>query len=369
MEGGQSGRAVNQLSNLQNMAAGDFTASNIAAIKLNLQNAWGNSQLSREMAPNVDAARAVIQNQSSNNVVQLVTDSSKDYDVNVYWIDPCTAATQACSSACDFTPAQLESKSQAYTLTLCREAEFAVSEDVEKSNYITTDQQITTGFQMKMRDIEEWVNTQVMLKINSFAGPNFYPTPWTYDAADTTTEVPTADWNAQMMANLVVQANRNKLTNAPYLLNDGSLAVDFLNRQWDSGNLDGKGDAARISALPIYYDWQAFAAAGLTDNMFMIDRSAIAYANKTDNPDTARYVQGDVNMWIYTMKSNYLPNTKFDVFHRLTCAWNATKNREYFVHAFKIRFKGDFLLNPKGCSQTVNGVTGQTTGVLSYTKV
>jgi hypothetical protein len=253
-------------------------------------------------------------------------------------------------------------------LALCREAEFSVRDDTEKTNIYTTAELMAQGFAFAGKQLDEYISQQVLLKLKSYMGVNVHPEPWTYDAVANTTDVPAVDYNAKMMAELVLDAQMNKMPSA-YLIDSGSLYVDFLNRSWDAPNLDGKGDAVRIQALKTYFDMWNFAPAGVTENTFMINRSAVVLASKNDVPDPLRYVGGDVNMWTYTMASPSLPGIKFDVFHRLTCAYDATKKREYFVHAFKVRVKFDLLKNPNGCPVTINSVVYNPTGIISYTKV
>ena len=153
-----------------------------------------------------------------------------------------------------------------------------------------------------------------------------------------------------------------------YFLNNGSLFIDFYNAMINEGNLDGKGNATIIKQLKMYFDQINFGKAGLTDDLFAINKNAVALKTVNRHHDVPRVIGGKVGQTRYTIKSPNLAGVKYDAYYELTC--KTVGGKDHLFHTWRFVVNGLVALNPTGCPITVNiGGTPTTvsqTGVLSY---
>lgn len=342
------------------MAAGDFSATELLKIQLMSERMWTDGILAREGEPQAEAAKAVLENQTAR--FSELNTRDKDLKINVTFINTCEIEDEACVDNCDLDEPQLESGAKEYEIDICRKTGFSVDQETTRTNIYDTQMIAAEGMARSIQKLDEFWARQVLLKLNTFAGINSYPQPWTFDDTDMTTEVPGSDYNLGMTAHLMLQARMNRLGN-PYYIENGLLQADILNAQFDAGNFDGRGDAARVRALNMYSDPVNFALSGISDTLFSVSTGAVAFKTANRNPDTPVTYGGSVNQTRYTVNSRVLPGVKYDVYHTLRCDEG---NR--LVYVWRLETNGGIWLNPEGCPIVIGEETFQNTGVLSYTK-
>lgn len=346
------------------MAAGDFSASELLQIKLKAEQMWTNSQFANSLKANAQAAVAVLENQTAT--FTPLTGRDKDTSIGINFINPCAVVAEDCESNCDLTEPELETGVKEYELDLCKKSGFSV--DVEKLRTNTYDREeiVARGLAQAVKVLDEWWAQQVLIKLKAFAGVNVFPSPWTWNAATSDTEIPSAQYNLDIIANLLHQATMNRMPDA-YFINNGDLMVEWMNAQLQAGNLDGKGDAARIAAIRMFFDPWNFGAAGVTENIFSVAPGAVAMATKVRNPDSPTVIGGSVQQTLYTIPSGVLPGVRYDAYYTVKCVTVA--NKAHYVHTWRLETNGGIFLNPEGCPVEVEAVTYTPTGVLSYAKV
>lgn len=346
------------------MAAGDFTATQLLKIKLKAEQMWKNSQLNNSLAANAEAAKAVLENQTAR--ITELQNPDKDREVTINWINPCAMEAADCESNCDIDEAELETDGKDYALDLCKKTGFNVDREKIRTNSYEREEIVAAGMMRALTVLDEWWAGQALTKLKAFAGVNVAPAPWTYNDGTSTTEVPAADWTLDMIANFLYQTQLNKMPGS-YYINDGNLWVQWMNAQLQSGNLDGKGDAARIAAIKMYFDSFNFAKAGITENLFAVAPGAVAMVTKARNPDTPTLVGGTIQQNRFTINSQLLPGVKYDVYQSLKCV--TVNGKSHDTDQFRIETNGGIFLNPEGCDVTIGEDTFTPTGVISYTKV
>lgn len=350
------------------MAAGDFSASQLLAIKLKAEQMWKDSRYEADFAPNAEAAKAVLQNQTAQ--FRELQNPEKDTQVVVTFINSCAIVAEDCTSNCDLTEDELESGSKTYEMDLCKKSGFSVDAEKLRTNTYELNEIAARGMASAIKVLDEWWAQQVLAKMKSFAGVNVAPAPFTYDNVNKTTDVPAADYNVKLIANFLQQAMLNKMGN-PYFVDNGSLYLEWLNAQLDQGNLDGRGDLNRIKQLKMYFDQFNFAAAGLDEDTFMISPGAIAFKTKTRNPNTPVVIGGSVQQTRYTVPSIALPGVRYDVYYTLKCT--TVNGKAHIFHSWRLETNGGIWLNPEGCPVTIQvegaPVTVSPTGVISYSKI
>lgn len=350
------------------MAAGDFTPSQLVQIKAKAEQMWSGGQWSKDLTPNAEAARVVLANQTA----RIIPLEDKDRDVpgvKIVWLNTCDIIDEACAPVCDLDEPELESKGKDYNLTLCRHAGFSIDREKIRTDMFTREEQAAQGLAKVLKVLDERIAVSVLTKLKSFAGINLSPAPGTWDNANTTTSIPAAAYNHTLAAYLLQMGIMNKMENN-YKLSNAELYIDATNAGFEQGNLDGKGRAAMIESLNLNFDLFNFAKAGLTEDMFVIAKNAVALASKTRYTSTPVTIGSKVGQTFYSVASPSLPGIAYDVTYEVACKVSGGKKR--IVDQWGVDANYDVFLNPEGCPVTVDiGGTPTVfnpTGVFSLTK-
>ena len=349
------------------MAAGQFTESQLLETRLKAEQYWKNGAYQSTYAPEAQAAVAVLENQTMQ--FEAFNDyATKERKVRVTWLDVCGAEVRDCVSTCELTEPELESKSQVYEPNICKQIGFSIDFTKLKTNDYTSDEVVLKGIASRVKALDEYWARQILAKLATFAGVNVAPAPFTFDPVEITTNVPTADYNIRLLANLIQQAKLNRMSDV-YMIDNGALFLELLNAQFNAGNLDGKGDASRLSQFQkmLYDDQFNFAAAGITDDMFVINKGAVAFQTVNKNPDRPTLIGGNVQQTVYTVPSNILKGVKYDVYYTVDC--KTVGGKAHYFHTWTFETNGLIELNPESCPVTIGATTYTPTGVLSYTKI
>ena len=345
------------------MAIGVFSASELQIIKLKAEQFYKNN--TAIYAPEANSAMAILKNQTAR--FKEFEDINKDKQVRVTWLDACGIQVRDCVETCENQQDELESKYKDYVPNICKESGFAIDTRKLRTNDYTSDELIMEGFNGSIKALDEFWARQALVKLKGFAGVNVAPAPFTFDGANVTTNVPATDYTLRILANWIQQAKLNRIE-TPYFIDNGSLFIEMLNANFQAGNFDGKGDASRLSQLSqmLYDDQFNFAAAGLTEDTFLIGKNAIAFQTINKVADAPTLIGGNVQTTTFTVKSLVLPNVKYDVEYQINC--KIVGGKKTYRHTWNFKTHGIIELNPQGCPVTLGGVTATPTGVLSYTK-
>jgi hypothetical protein len=343
---------------------GQFTPTQLQRINLKVESFWTDSRVMAEYETFADTAKAILENQTAT--FTALKDPGKDNKVGVTWIDTCAIEVEDCSSDCDFTGDEVDTQAQEYDYNLCKEVKFSVDEEKLRTNQYDYQEVVGRAMAKSLKGLDEWMNQQAILRLKQYADINVAPQPWTYDAADKTTLVPAAQYNTQLVTTMLRQSYMNKM-GVPYFVDNGSLWDAWQNAKFDSANSEGKGNAARIAALKMYFDLIGFGQAGITDDTFMIAPGAVAMQSKVRYSTTPTEYAGSVQQTRYSIASPSLPGISYDVFYTLRCVDIAGVS--HIIHDFKIKATAGIWLNPKGCPVTVGNTTYTPSGVLSYTQL
>ena len=346
------------------MAAGDFTPSALGLLTLKAQQYYKDNVAL--YAPEAEAARAILENQTAR--IQAFDDINKDRKVKISWLDACGIVAEDCEETCDIVEDELASKMKEYEPNICKKSGFSIDSRKLRTNDFTSDEIVLEGTNAAIKALDEFWAQQALAKLKTFAGVNAYPAPFAFAAVNATTNVPTAQYNLKLMANWIQQAKLNRIAN-PYFIDNGSMFIEMLNAQFQAGNADGSGDFSRLQQLKkvLYDDQFNFAAAGLTEDTFLIGKNAVAMQTVNKVADRPTVIGGQVQVTTYTVKSLVLPNVKYDVEYSLVC--KIVGGKKTYVHTWRFTTNGLIELNPTSCPVTIGGTTYNPTGVLSYTKI
>jgi hypothetical protein len=344
---------------------GNFTASEILDIKVKAESYYSNGAQGQDSIINSVAAKAILENQTARFSELQVPD--KDNKVVVTWLQMCGDEMDDCTSNCDITGPELDSKGKEYTLDVCKEKSFQVNREKNRTNIYTVEEETAIGMANLLKSADQFWASYALAKVSAASGINVAPQPYTFDYTNMTTNIPIADYNRQLVAYLQKVQVMNNISNG-YYIDNGGLYIDFKNALFDSGNLDGKGDLERVRALNMYYDMFNFAKAGITDSTLLIDKSAVGIYTRSRNPISPTEIGGKVGITEYSIASPTLPGVRYDIYYSVVCK-TGTNGRSEIWDAWKLVTEGLVAINPEACPVAANSTTYNPTGILSFTAV
>lgn len=348
-------------------AAGDFTVSQHLAFLLKAEEKWADGKFADNLKPHVDSLVKQLNNQTAR--FEELDNKDKDNVVHLTWIKSCGIATtdlDRSEDICTITGTELESDADTYEMTLQQKISLSIDAEKIRVGTYELDEQVAHIMLRADKELSEWWNKQYLTALKASAGPNIPAidgdgAPMTWDAGNSTTNIPEANYSVKIMANLVKQMQLNQV-DAGFYINRGSLFEAWLDAGYDAGNAEGKGDSVRKSAVDMTFDMWNFSKAGITEDMFLVSNNAIAVKTYTRYTDTPVVVGGKINQTRYRMPSKVLPGVHYDVIYTLTCVDG------HDLHTWQFMTKGGIFLNPEPCPTTINAVEYTPTGVYSFTK-
>ena len=346
----------------------DLTPSQLLELRLKAEQSWTGSALDLSMKKNTETAKAILANQTAQ--FKVLDDPDKDLSVKVLFLNPCGITADDCEENCSLDEVELSSGAKEYAPDICKKSGFSINEEKIRTNAYSLEEQFSKGAMQALGALDEFWSVVSLTKLKTFAGVNAFPDPWAYDNVQKRTNV--ANFDLTMIPHLINQMTLNNMGDT-YFINNGSLFIDFYNAMIKQGNLDGKGDATLIQQLKMYFDQINFGKAGLSEDLFAINRNAVAMKTVNRHQDTPRVITGKVGQTRYTIKSPNLPNVKYDAFYEVNCKVNQATGRDEIYHTWRFETRGLVALNPEGCPITtlIDGVPTEVsqTGVLAYKKL
>lgn len=343
-----------------------LTQSTILKIQLKAEKMYKDSMLNTAYIPHSDTALAVLKNQ--NTIYTELKDPGKENTLHLMWMDPCGGLVQDCTPTCTITGAVPGTLGQDVVMDLCKEAvPFSIDEEDLRTNQYTVEDFAAQKLMLAKKSLDEWWSQQLLVKLKAFAGPNFFP--GSYVQSDGTTYIPDAAYDITLVPYLIRLAIMNQMSDT-YMIDNGELFNSITLAGLNAQNLNGQGNAAMAKQLmdKLYFDMWNFAKAGITEDTFIINRGAVVMQTKARFDRAAKYEDGTVAQWRWSEPSAILPGVSYDIYAQKTCVVPASSTQEHIVHNFKVKTRGGIWNNPLACSVTLNGVTGQGTGVISLTK-
>lgn len=328
-----------------------FSKTKILDLRAKAEQYWRDSQAVTNQIPiTINSVKAILANQTAK--FQELTGPNKKRKLSISFLTNCGATTSDITASCDIDGTELDSDTREYDFNLGQQTTFKVESDLERWNEYSSDEVIAKGLHDAKLLLDNWIAKTTLAMLDTYKGVNKYPDPFTWDATDSTTFIPEGKYSEKMVANLIQQAELNDI-HTPYFISDGKLFVDYLNAEFDSPNAEGKGDFRRSRALNLHFDQKNFALSGVKDNIYMVDKSAVALATKAWHSRVPVDLGDKIT---YSVKSDYLPGVEYDVDYQFKCV--VVDDEEKYFHHFRLRTYGIFAQNPIACNNTTTGVLG-----------
>jgi len=329
------------------MSAGVNTCATLAYVQRAADGLWADAARNKDFIGSVQTLTAIRENQSV--MIEELTNPMKDKTVTIYWPTECDTTTAACSNDCATAGSLPGTSCQDYTLDICREVEFAVTEKTYRTIAPTFEEAVAVSLLRKMKVLDEYITVQAVNKLEAGKGVNAY-TGGKGTVSGFTTTVNPAYWNASLFPYLKLVADYNKFS-APYLISGANLYEAKLNAMANAGNSDGKGAATLFGMFPIYNDIFNIDSTLADQVTFLVNKNALAFHSKTyynwnagDSQAEKWGGSGSSTGYRYQIESKNLPGVFYDVIYKISCA------SDVITHNWKIQFHGGIFRNPVGCN-------------------
>jgi hypothetical protein len=324
-----------------------YTDSVLPNILLKADQVWADNQTKDQYKAKTDAFRAV---ERVNTATIGPSLSGKDKTVSVAWINACAIEAEACAASCTIGGNELTTDKSDYTISNCQEAKFKVPEQTFRSNLFDYTELVAKGIMRGMKGLDEKIVQAFVTFLNANGGANAWTgsSKWTVSGNDT--NIPAANWaDLGLMFDFLYAGQQNRFED-PVLFTGFNMSEPLFKAVTNQGNLDGKGEFARASTLPLFQDtYNVEAINGSTLKTYMIDTGAVAFASKNYYDRVPRELPG-VGHVLFSRPSNSLPGVVYDITYTVTCTGGV------YYHEYKIEAHFDYFLNPTGCTATRTGI-------------
>ena len=114
------------------MANGEFTPSQLMELRLKAETSWTGTAFELSKTKNVEAAKAVLENQTAK--FSGFDDPDKDRKVKVMWINSCGTEVEDCEDNCALDEQELSTAAKEYEPDLCKKTGFSIDEEKLRTN-------------------------------------------------------------------------------------------------------------------------------------------------------------------------------------------------------------------------------------------
>jgi len=333
------------------MASGDFTCADLVKVTVKMQDMWADSAVEKQYKGNVDAALAVLTEQTAQ--FTPLEDPNKDNIVRVEWIDDCNNVVADCTDECTIVGAESEATCKDYEIAICKEIEYSVDDRKFRGSNMSIDEVTARGWMNKIKALDEEIAKTVVAKVDSFAGVNQYG-GGIGNVVGNETYIDAAYWTPAVMGYFAQVSILNKMSN-PYLLDGDNLFQQTWIANFNSLNANQASELPKLQTIRTYFDLFNMNAVLAPDKKtFLIDKSAVALVSKSFYGSTPQQILNGADVIRWSIPSNSLPGVTYDVIYQTECSVNS------IIHKYKFMARFDVFLNPTSACAVDN------TGVLSF---
>lgn len=335
--------------------AGVFSETTLLQLRAKVDELMFDDRIKQQFIPKIDIINGLrtVHTAIVNPKFSQVKDSEgkpKKFDVELVWDNACGIVAEDCT-VCDFDGEKLSTNAQSYSLGFCKEVKFSVDEYDYVDNELDAQLAIAKGLLRADKELSEAYAQYAVAVLEANKGVNQMGTTSKGVVSGSDTYIASHFWDAKLMAYFARAASLNRFAN-PVLLSGSNLFEEYLVIQAAINNAEGKGDAALMNAIKIYFDLFNIDSVNTPDLVtYLVSMGSIAMANRAYNPDTMQEF-GVSKRW--TRQSEFIPELKYDMFYTAVCSNDMVK------HEFKTKLLADVFVNPEGCEEN-------NTGILSFT--
>ncbi len=328
------------------MAAGEFTSSEICDTLVAQDKIWDNPQLQVEYNSDVEALRAVREQQTAKI---SDADFARKSTISIAWLDTCDIAVEDCDDECTISGDEVQSRTEDLTVDLCKQVTFKVSLDTLRNNMFNADEIVAKASLKAKKELDEWLVQQAIAKLVTFAGTNEVTDAALYQTQYEITNIDDSLWTADLFAYFAMVKAVNRLAQ-PYMIHGTNFFTLMHNATLNLQSLDQKDNTLKFGIFKQYWDMYNMAATGHTADTFMIDKAAVAFVSTNRYSKGGSPLQVVADTFQYTDQSKALPGVYYDVIKQRTC----TNGLYYDTYKYKVN--AGVFNNPTVCTAGRTGV-------------
>lgn len=328
------------------MSAGVFTCSELLKIQALAASHFSDDVRQADITPFSVAAQAILENQTAR--LAPLQDPNKDRKMQLIWHQSCDLTVEDCGDQCEIEGTEAGSICQDVELTICKAAAIKVREFAFRTNALSREEVAARQLAEALKAMDEWYAQQVVAYLLANAGINALTVPYTVSGNET--DIPAANWTANLMGYFALAMGMNKMSNM-FMLSGQNLFVSEFNAQKEAGNADGKGNVAKMATFRKYWDLFNVDSVAGKRVTFLINPNAIALVTKAYYQGMPKEYKGK-GFWQMrsSVASPSLPGVSYDLHYTTEC-----ESDEVF-HKWEVRTKGGIFLNPLGCDTLRTGI-------------
>lgn len=348
---------------------GDFSASTLGKIQVEMDKIFANNQLDVHLNKSVDWFKAVAENQqfSIDTSARAFVDGYDDRAYIGTWLQMCdmtvvensTYAGNATDCAIDGD--EVGSLSKSYTPNLGFHKEFKVVNDANHhNNQFSREQKIARGMATTIAALELELENKLIATLDGAADTLVLGDLEVGALADssTTWNITGNDWTIELIMTFLLYAKQKKFM-SPKLLN-GSNFWREMNLAKFNADPNKTYEALFNGVLPMAWNIDTVDTTLNDKKSFLIDNANIAFFNTQKFTNTTPFNRGDGdNTHTFSVRSNRLrwkdgstmKPVMFDVKRQYKCVGN-----DQWADVFRVEFNGGLVFGPEACSGTYNHV-------------
>lgn len=317
--------------------------------------AWNDAIQRAQFVAQADAAKICLQQQTARvePLIQGAGPDAKTRTVRVHWLNGCAITTSSPTDECVVATTELTDDKKDYAIDSYRESSFTTSWKVHRTTPHQLNETVAVGLLMASKALDEHLSAQYFAFLAANNGAHEYNPVIGSAGAGDVWEIPSADMTVDAMPQFILSATFARFTNA-FMIH----GLNFWTERFKAGqyadNSDGKGENNLFNQLPMFWDPIGASVASVSDQSWLVNRSAVALATANFFDMSPRDFAG--NHRVYKIASRNLPGVYYDVHEMETCT------SDDMVLSYKLNVNYKYLLNPLGCEST-------RTGVLQFAKV
>lgn len=319
--------------------------------------AWDDAIQKSQFVAKADAARICLQQQTAridgSDLIQGAGARAKKRTVRVHWLNACNVITGSETDECAAASVELTDDKTDYTLTGARESSFKTSWKTHRTTPHEMNETISTGLLKAAKELDEYLSAQYFAFLAANNGAHEYTPAIGAAGAGDVWEIPSVDLTVDVMPEMILSAEFARFDSA-YMIHGLNLFTARFKAGQYSANDSGKGENNLFNVLPMFWDPVGASAASVSDQSWLVNRSAVALATGNFFDMLPVEFGGQHRMW--KVASRNLPGVFYDVHEYETCV------SDDMVISYKLNTNFEYLLNPLGCSAT-------RTGILQFAKV
>lgn len=322
----------------------------LAIVQAMADERWTDPKMKDNYIADVEAARAVLENQQVN-LVEL-KDPNKDRKVSLEWREKCDITTTDCTESCDIDGESISPLCKEYDVECLQETSFKVQDEAYRLYTIDKQYAIAENMLLHKKALDEYIAGYILDGLSANAGVNvFTGAPGT--VAGTLTTISPTFWNEYIFGYFQRVIRGNKFRN-PYMIDGDNMFQLLWNLNLDGANADGKGASSKANSIRsrIYQDPENIESGDYAGQTFLVHKTAAAFISKVWYPNgAANAIQKEGGKYLlWSEPSNNLPGVYYDIMYKNECSGGL------FYDEFKITLSGLFAVNPYPCNENNTGI-------------